>query len=220
MSGKTTIPFFDGNKIPRNALAGSDPAGNFVTGHTAFDVNGNPLNVATKESVEALGVKVDTSNTKLTSIGDNTLKSATALGTVDDLPATPGDPATVIGLLKGIFTRMGGVVLAASTAIIGRTILADANGLPYSGTNRLRVSNEAIEPSNDSFPVVVDHNYATDYPQGFILRSASAGSVDVTTLSGNRRTMNFIAGETRSVRVLKVWTDNTTVNVNGLEGMP
>lgn len=220
MSGKTTIPFFDANKIPKNALAGSDPAGNLVTGHTVFDINGTPINVATKENIEALGAKIDVSNTKMMSIDANTKASSLALGTVDDLPATPGDPSTAIGLLKGIFNRLGGVVLAASNAIIGRTILADANGLPYSGTNRLRVTNEAIEPSNDSFPVTVDYNYATDYPQGFILRSASAGTVDVTTLSGNRRTMYFIAGETRSVRVLKVWQDNTTVNTNGLEGMP
>lgn len=219
MSGKTTIPYFDRNHVEKQALAGSDSAGNTVTGSTLFDVNGIPLNPATKEGLESLGSKQDAANGKLDAVVTRTTALSDAFGTINDVPAQPAEPATAIALFKAIFNRLGGVVLAASNAIIGRAILADAAGTPYSGNNKLLVSDTAIAPSNDSVAIELDHNYASEYPNGLLLRASTAGTVDVTTLSGNRRLMNFIAGETRSVRVLKVWSGANTTAA-GLEGMP
>lgn len=219
MSGKTTIPYFDRNHVEKQALAGSDSAGNTVTGSTLFDINGVPLNPATKEGLESLGNKLDTANDKLAAAVTRTTALSDAFGTMNDAPAQPAEPATAIALFKAIFNRLGGVVLAASNAIIGRVVLADQAGTPYSGTNKLLVSDPSIAPSSDSIEIELDYNYAGDYPSGLLLRASTAGTVDVTTLSGNRRIMNFIAGETRSVRVLKVWSGaNTTAT--GLEGMP
>ena len=193
---KTLIPYLDRNSSPKGAIAGSDALGNTVTGHTAFDVDGNTVNVATKENQQALN---------------------NAIGEVDDAASTSGS-GTVISLLKGLQSLFSNMSLKASTALIGRVALADGNGTTYSPTNQLAVTDSGAGPSNDAFPIVNGFDYAPTYPKGLILRARVEGTIDVTTLSGNRRVLHWAACETRPLRVTKVWdTSNTTAG--GIEGM-
>jgi len=74
--------------------------------------------------------------------------------------------------------------------------------------------------SNDSIPVTASDT--VNDPEGPFrsIRSAAAGTVKVTTISGNTRVMSFLAGETRKVGILRVWANGGTADVATIEGMP
>ena len=68
---------------------------------------------------------------------------------------------------------------------------------------------DVVTPTNDD---------AANDPEGPFryLRATGAGAIKVTTPSGDR-VMAFLAGETRPVACLRVWSTGTTAT--GIEGM-
>lgn len=193
---KTVIPYLDRNNAPKSALAGSNTAGETVTGHTAFSVDGDPIDVATAQNQQALN----------NAVGDITA------------PAVTSGSGSMISLLKGIISVLSNLSLKASNALIGKVTLADGAGAVYSASNTLRVTDSQSGPSDDAFVIVLGMDYASTHPNGLILRARVEGTIDVTTKAGQRRVLHWASCETRPIRITKVWdTPNTTAS--GIEGM-
>ncbi len=108
-AGPTTRAFVDKNNETVNSVGGQNANGDYVTGSTAHDINGNPISVALDSSVQELATALALIITNTTGVSTATAQAAAnaALTTIATNTAGLATDAHMTALISALSAELG-----------------------------------------------------------------------------------------------------------------